>query len=287
MLVGTSLFAAGHGEVTYGDCVPGGYGCSVDIDHGSETSKYAHLDSPFLSPGMRVCRHVAVGYSGDTGNSDGPHLHFGGEISPNQFAPIHGNRPGRVYNSQFQYDPYHVPPTPRPSVAHSGVQTNAYTVDDIQTSEFFLHGSVGYLGWTDAPFGFSYFDEANANMWYVGVEEETTHWATWDPILPIVSDWAVYVFIPWRDATARNAHYQVLWWDGMSWQSDTAFVDQYVYANQWVRLEGFLYSTFPTTAPGQWHLSVRVYNDCPYEDCSEDEKLGVDAALFIPADCGP
>ncbi len=63
-----------------------GYGRLVVIDHGfGITSWYAHLSSFSAIPGARVKRGEVVGYTGISGRSTGPHVHY--EVRMNN-API-------------------------------------------------------------------------------------------------------------------------------------------------------------------------------------------------------
>ena len=53
------------------------YGKWITVDHKNGlTSLYAHLDIQRVFPGQKVERGSLLGYSGNTGNSTGPHLHF-------------------------------------------------------------------------------------------------------------------------------------------------------------------------------------------------------------------
>ncbi|MFS8544498.1 MAG: peptidoglycan DD-metalloendopeptidase family protein [Limnochordales bacterium] len=73
---GTPVRAAAAGTVTYAGAM-GGYGNIVIIDHGNRVeTRYAHNSRIVVRVGQRVKRGEVIAYSGNTGNSTGPHLHF-------------------------------------------------------------------------------------------------------------------------------------------------------------------------------------------------------------------
>ncbi|MDX2286798.1 MAG: M23 family metallopeptidase [Bacteroidia bacterium] len=76
--MGTEVFAAADGVVKLADVSQGGYGLQVEIEHGSfgYVTKYAHLSQVKVRAGQRVKRGEVVGYSGSSGLSKGPHLHY-------------------------------------------------------------------------------------------------------------------------------------------------------------------------------------------------------------------
>ena len=81
---GTALRAAASGTVILA-AYTGGYGNYICIDHGGSLSTcYAHLSSFAVSSGSSVSQGSVIGYSGNTGNSTGPHLHF--EVRENGVA---------------------------------------------------------------------------------------------------------------------------------------------------------------------------------------------------------
>lgn len=75
---GTSVYAAAAGVVLDSERGwNGGFGTNVFISHGSGmTTRYAHLSGLVVQPGQTVSKGQLVGYSGNSGRSTGPHLHF-------------------------------------------------------------------------------------------------------------------------------------------------------------------------------------------------------------------
>jgi murein DD-endopeptidase MepM/ murein hydrolase activator NlpD len=55
----------------------GAYGIRIEIEHDSEyTSRYAQLSEVLVEPGREVKKGDIIGYSGNSGQSTGPHLHY-------------------------------------------------------------------------------------------------------------------------------------------------------------------------------------------------------------------
>ena len=79
--IGTPIFAAAPGVVTYAGWNSGGYGNLVEIEHpdGSLTL-YAHNSRVLVNKGQKVAQGHQIAEMGSTGRSTGPHLHF--EIHP-------------------------------------------------------------------------------------------------------------------------------------------------------------------------------------------------------------
>jgi murein DD-endopeptidase MepM/ murein hydrolase activator NlpD len=74
--IGTPIHAAKSGTVIYASWMSG-YGYFVIIDHGGGFSTaYAHQSRLAVSVGEQVAQGQVIGYSGNTGESTGPHLHF-------------------------------------------------------------------------------------------------------------------------------------------------------------------------------------------------------------------
>jgi len=75
---GTAVQATDGGYVLFAGWDNSGWGNLVKIRHGSDgfDSWYAHLSSFAVQSGHSVWQYQVIGYSGNTGNSSGPHLHF-------------------------------------------------------------------------------------------------------------------------------------------------------------------------------------------------------------------
>lgn len=74
---GAPIYAADSGVVVFAGWSVGGYGNMVMIDHGTGyQTVYAHLSQVSTACGRSVSQGSTIGYSGSTGNSTGPHLHF-------------------------------------------------------------------------------------------------------------------------------------------------------------------------------------------------------------------
>lgn len=83
---GSTVVAAASGVVTYTGWTSGG-GNSVMIDHGGMTTVYFHLSGYAVSAGQSVSAGQCIAYSGNTGVSTGPHLHFGVRVNGSYVNP--------------------------------------------------------------------------------------------------------------------------------------------------------------------------------------------------------
>ena len=90
---GSNVYAAGAGVVTM--AAQGwnyGYGNVIQIDHGNGwVTVYAHLSQINVSVCQMVGQGTLIGYSGNTGNSFGAHLHFeirigGSNVNPYDYV---------------------------------------------------------------------------------------------------------------------------------------------------------------------------------------------------------
>jgi murein DD-endopeptidase MepM/ murein hydrolase activator NlpD len=98
---GTPVRASGSGVVIAAD-YRGGYGKTVEIDHGNGvTTRYAHLSHIAVEEGQKVANGAILGHVGSTGRSTGPHLHFETRIKGNAADPSAFLRIGRRYQDIF------------------------------------------------------------------------------------------------------------------------------------------------------------------------------------------
>mgnify|MGYP004459668721 FL=1 len=86
--MGTPVLAAKSGTVTWASW-NGGYGNCIIISHGNGNSTlYGHLSDYNVTTDQQVKQGQVIGYSGNTGNSTGPHLHFGIIENSNWIDPL-------------------------------------------------------------------------------------------------------------------------------------------------------------------------------------------------------
>jgi murein DD-endopeptidase MepM/ murein hydrolase activator NlpD len=86
--IGTPVYATAAGTVVlarYAD----DYGNYLEIDHGNGIqTRYAHLNTILVRPGMRVTKGSIVAQVGNTGRSTGPHIHYEVEVAGRRVDPI-------------------------------------------------------------------------------------------------------------------------------------------------------------------------------------------------------
>lgn len=75
--IGTPVLAVADGQVSTAGGLSG-YGLVVIIRHNQQTreSRYGHLSQVLVKPGEQIRAGTIIGFSGNTGFSTGPHLHF-------------------------------------------------------------------------------------------------------------------------------------------------------------------------------------------------------------------
>ncbi len=104
---GTPIYATGDGTVTRADNRSSGYGKHIRIDHGyGYLSLYAHLSKYNVSRGQKVKRGDLIGFVGNTGRSEAPHLHYevwkdGEKIDPINF--YYGSLTAEEFENMLKY----------------------------------------------------------------------------------------------------------------------------------------------------------------------------------------
>ena len=100
----TPLYAVDDGNIIWSG--PGDYGITIIIQHGWGESYYGHLSNTAVKVGDHVSKGQLIGYSGESGEATGPHLHFGmkpnnpdmkngyyGKVDPLPYLPYAGQQP--------------------------------------------------------------------------------------------------------------------------------------------------------------------------------------------------
>ena len=86
---GTPIFASGNGIIKRADNRSAGFGKHIRIDHGfGYTSLYAHLQKYNVRRGQKVKRGELIAYSGNSGRSTAPHLHYEVHKNGKKLNPI-------------------------------------------------------------------------------------------------------------------------------------------------------------------------------------------------------
>lgn len=94
MDIGNPVYATGDAVVEAVDFDFFGYGNCVTLDHGfGYETKYAHLNSMYVTEGMKVKRGDCIGQVGKSGRASGPHLHYeviykGNKVNPMNYLDL-------------------------------------------------------------------------------------------------------------------------------------------------------------------------------------------------------
>jgi murein DD-endopeptidase MepM/ murein hydrolase activator NlpD len=73
---GTPVYAPAAGTVVHAGAAAD-YGTAIVLEHGQDIrTLYGHLSKLNVQPGQRVTRGTVIGFTGNTGRSSGPHLHY-------------------------------------------------------------------------------------------------------------------------------------------------------------------------------------------------------------------
>ncbi len=87
--MGTPVRATADGVIRYAEW-QSGYGKAIVVDHGSAIhTLYGHLSRFSVIAGQPVRRGEVIGYSGSTGRSSGPHLHYEVRVGGTPVNPYH------------------------------------------------------------------------------------------------------------------------------------------------------------------------------------------------------
>jgi murein DD-endopeptidase MepM/ murein hydrolase activator NlpD len=161
LVQGYSVVAVVDGLVTDAGWDTGGFGYRVRLWNGTHgySPLYGHLQSsPLVSEGQSVARGQLLGYSGNTGNSTGPHLRFGVYNSQTGWVPIDPYGWSGQGNDPWTYDQGYLwstsPPTYYLGTETAGVFRTAGDLRHWYPNDQHQGGSVtpfSYEETTDTP----------------------------------------------------------------------------------------------------------------------------------------
>jgi len=96
VLTGTPVYATADGVVKARNGKTG-YGKTIILDHGyGIRTFYAHLSRYIVNPGDTISRGDLIAYSGSTGRSTGPHLHYEVRVNNVPVNPRHYFLTGKI-----------------------------------------------------------------------------------------------------------------------------------------------------------------------------------------------
>lgn len=104
---GVPIYATGDGKITRADNKSSGYGKHIRIDHGyGYISLYAHMSKYNVRKGQKVKRGDLIGFVGNTGRSEAPHVHYevfkdGEHINPINF--YYGSLSAKEFQNMLKY----------------------------------------------------------------------------------------------------------------------------------------------------------------------------------------
>jgi murein DD-endopeptidase MepM/ murein hydrolase activator NlpD len=100
--IGTPIKSTMDGNVLFAGWNNEGYGNLVIIQNGEYKTYYAHLSEIPVNVGERVFTGTTIGFSGSSGNSTGPHLHYEVRINDKPVDPANFNgMPGLETNTSI------------------------------------------------------------------------------------------------------------------------------------------------------------------------------------------
>lgn len=86
--LGSPVIATHSGQITFADWSDVGYGYLVILQSGAYITYYAHNTSFNVSEGQFVGKGSVIAWSGSTGNSSGPHVHYETRINDVPVDPL-------------------------------------------------------------------------------------------------------------------------------------------------------------------------------------------------------
>jgi murein DD-endopeptidase MepM/ murein hydrolase activator NlpD len=86
--LGSAVYATHSGQITFADWSTVGYGYLVIVQSGAFITYYAHNTSFNANVGQYVGKGSIIAWSGSTGNSSGPHVHYEVRINDVPVDPL-------------------------------------------------------------------------------------------------------------------------------------------------------------------------------------------------------
>lgn len=86
--LGTPVVATHSGTIRFAGWRTDGYGNLIILENGAFITYYAHLTEFNVVEGQQVGRGSVIGWSGSTGNSTGPHIHYEIRINDSEVDPL-------------------------------------------------------------------------------------------------------------------------------------------------------------------------------------------------------
>lgn len=223
----TNIHAVDRGTVVEVRDDPEGYGLYVKLRHAWGESLYAHLRGQGVREGHELDKGEFLGVSGNTGNSTGPHLHFGMRVNP--------------YARGYPYDGYSDPlpylsdvPITRPTNVPAAIKDAA--------QEFGVEWQLlASQAWAESSFNPRAVSSAGAKG-LLQIMPDT--WAEWSPKVNAGDDpfdarqnaRVGAAYLAWLlTLTGRNPYQALIayGWGIGNWQSDLPRPDAWVaYANK-------------------------------------------------------
>lgn len=226
MYTGTQVLAAADGAISFAG-VLGNYGNAVIINHlNGYRTLYAHLSQVNVVQNQTVRSGDVVALSGSTGNSTGPHLHFGAYRGPYTSGEDNVTDPfgwrGSYPDPLLNFGPGHTATCLWFSADQDSISCADIIVEDAG------RGSTISGYWLSSVFGngFHMYYRPNLQNRDFGVL------SSWLDTTNVEGYYKVYAYVPSISATTQFATYYI--WDGSNYQAST--INQNSFSDVWVRL---------------------------------------------------